>query len=172
MKTKYFVDEQLIDKYLKKRLSFSVLLLISSLIFYSTFAYIFFILNFPVAILCLLILFPLYLIDRLILVKKWNEKIISLSKYEFVITQDSIAQQIEKLTVREIHFSEIAVINKKKFLTVIVKGNWLSKLFYFIPKRNYPNSLNSPDIIFIPNITSNYSELIETIQAKKILFKK
>ena len=69
--------------------------------------------------------------------------------------------------MREIHFSNIAVIHKKRFETIIVKGNWLKKLFYFLPKRNYPNDFNTPNLIFIPNITTNYSELIETIQAKK-----
>jgi len=63
---------------------------------------------------------------------------------------------------RTFSFSEIVVIDKRKFGTTIVKGNVWTKIDYYRPTTPY--QLDHPKLIFVPCITTNYPELIERLR--------
>jgi hypothetical protein len=106
---------------------------------------------------------PLVIYATILGVRKWNQKLRNYSNTEFLLTANGISQRALGKVERDFKFSDIAVINKMKFGTTIVRGNWTTWFHYYGP-RSVPYRLGNPDVIFIPSITSNYSELITTIK--------
>jgi len=98
--------------------------------------------------------------------KLWNDKLRKLSGAEFTLTSDSFIQTITNGDKKEFKYSDIVVINRVMLGTNIVKGNWLTKVDYYRPKKfgYQPDDIN---LIFIPNITTNYAELITKIKEAK-----
>jgi hypothetical protein len=170
-KTKYRVDEQLIDGYLKRRLiSVSVTAAIAVVISLSMLAFILYRQG-STGLWSLFISAPIIAGAFLYGVKLWNDKFRALANTEFVLTAESIIQVSPDHAVKKFKFSEIAVINKQKFGTVLVKGSLFTKVDYYRPKRINPYQLGDPTTIFIPTITTNYSELIAAIrQCKQLNF--
>ncbi len=99
-------------------------------------------------------------------VKWWNDKLRELSDTEFILTATSLTHKTPNQTEKNFDFLEIAVLDRKKLGTTIIKGNWLTKINYYIPKK-IPYQLDDPKLIFIPSITTNYSELIDTLKKAK-----
>ena len=110
-----------------------------------------------------LISIPLIVGAFLFGVKRWNNKLRTLAETEFVLTADALIQRNPNQVEKDFKFSEIAVAHKTKFGTTIIKGNWMTKINYYRPKKT-PYQLDDPNLIFVPIITTNYAELIETIK--------
>lgn len=69
---------------------------------------------------------------------------------------------------RQFNLDEIAVIHKKYSGTIVVKGNGWTKFNYIRPKRTNSYQAGGLDVIFIPTITSNYTDLVDTIRQTAI----
>lgn len=93
-----------------------------------------------------------------------NDKLKQLSNGQFFIDNSSLKLEgVDSLT-REFKLDEIAVIHKKYSGTLIVKGNGWTKFNYIRPKRTNSYQIGGLNIIFIPTITSGYSDLVEIIK--------
>lgn len=64
----------------------------------------------------------------------------------------------EKKILKSFPYEDICVIDKKKFGTMIVKGNKWRKIDYYWPNIGSP--VNNHDKIFIPSVTSSYNDII------------
>lgn len=112
---------------------------------------------------------PLMFGAFLLSIKLWNHRLGKIVNAEFRFTSESFVQEIDNNPARQFSFSEIAVVHKQKFGTMVVKGNRWTKINYFRPKKFSPYDIDSANIIFIPSITTNYLELVETIVQKQRL---
>jgi len=70
---------------------------------------------------------------------------------------------------RDFRFDEVAVIHKRPYGTIIIKGDSWTRMNYLrvtwgMYKSRNPYQFDSDNVIFIPNITSNYIEMIESIK--------
>jgi hypothetical protein len=94
-------------------------------------------------------------------VKIWNNKLLKLSGTEFTLTKNSLIQRMSNNNEKEFQFAEISIIDISKSGTNIVKG--VTRFDYYRPKKSalQPDALN---LIFIPNITTGYLDLIEEIK--------
>jgi hypothetical protein len=166
---KYLVDGQHMDEYLRNRfiattITFSIIAVVVLLMF----SFILYKLQAPEGLWSFLISVPIITGAFLFGVKTWNNKLLKLSDTEFILTNNSLVQKAPNQAEKEFAFSEIAVVDKKKFGTTLIKGNWLTKIDYYRPKK-VSYQLDDPKLIFIPSITTNYSELIDTLkQARRL----
>jgi hypothetical protein len=168
-KSKYWVvDGHQVDEYLKRRfISVTITFVTATAIILAMLAFIFY-KQAPKGLWSFLFSVPLIAGAFLLGVKRWHNKLRKLADTEFILTVDSIVQTTQNQIERHFKFSEIAVVNKMKFGTTIVKGNWLTVINYYRPKRT-PYQPDDPTLIFIPSITTNYAELIQTIkQARRL----
>ena len=93
-----------------------------------------------------------------------NDKLKQTSNGQYFIDHQTLKfETIDSLT-REFKLEEIAVIHKKYSGTMIVKGNVWTKFNYFRPKKTSLYQIGGLDIIFIPTITSNYTDLVDNIK--------
>ncbi len=161
---KYQVDKNQIDSYIhninKRRV---IVFVILTLIIMTMQAFIAYNLHnsFPfwlVIIIAVIISLAIYLGVRLA-----NDKLKKLSNGKYFIDNRSLKFEDVEGLIREFDFAEIAIIHRKYSGTLIVKGNGLTRLNYFFPKRNNPYQAGEPNVILIPTITSNYAELINKI---------
>jgi hypothetical protein len=157
------------DEYLKNR--FISVSITASILVVSVFSMLTFILikqNAPDGLWSFLFSVPIIIGVFVFGVKSWNNKLRDLADTEFILTTTSLIQKSPKQTEKNFDFVEIAVLDKKKFGTTIIKGNWWTKIDYYRPKKS-SYQLDDPKRIFIPSITTNYSELIDTLkQAKRL----
>jgi hypothetical protein len=99
-----------------------------------------------------------------------------LSGGQYFIDHSSLKfESIDNEFSRDFKLDEIAVIHPTKLGTTIARGDNETKFDYSTPKRRGSFAVGKPDVIFIPTITTNYSELIDKIiesspNAKKITF--
>jgi len=114
---------------------------------------------------------PLLVTAFLYGVNRGHNKLRKLTDSEFILKEDFIIQMKQNQVERVFGFSEIAVIDKRKFGTTILKGNMWTKVDYYRPKRS-PYQLDDPKLIFVPSITTNYSELIEIVKQQRRLKRK
>ncbi len=165
---KYKVDGKQMEEYLKNRfISVSINASIILVIVFSMFTFILIKLNAPDGLWSFLFSIPIIIGAFVFGVKKWNNKLRDLADTEFILTTTSLTQKSPNQAEKSFDFLEIAVLDKKKFGTTIIKGNWWAKIDYYRPKQ-IPYQLDDPKLIFIPSITTNYSELIDTLmQAKR-----
>jgi hypothetical protein len=98
-------------------------------------------------------------------VRRWHDKLRKLADTEFVLTIDGITQSTSGKIERDFKFSEMAVVDKKKFGTTIIKGNWWTRFDHYRP--TIPLQPDDLKVIFIPTITTNYPELIDAIKQKR-----
>lgn len=167
--SKYQVDEQQMDGYLKNRfISVSITFSIIIGVLLSLFAFILFKQQALVGLWSFLIAMPIITIAFIFGVRQWNDKLRKLSGTEFILTSNSLVQKIPNEVEKGFNVSEIAVIDKKKFGTTIIKGNWLTRINYYRPKKS-AYQLNDPNLIFIPSITTNYNELINSIKQARLI---
>ena len=171
-KSKYRVDRKQIDEYLKRRFtSVSITASIIAVVVFSDLAYILYKQGATDALWIFFICIPVCAAAYFYGVKRWNDKLRTLADTEFELTSDSIVQSSETQVRKSFKFSEIAVVHKKKFGTLVVKGGWLTKIDYYRPK-NTPYQLGEPGTIFIPTITTNYDHLIDAIKKARKLSRK
>jgi hypothetical protein len=167
---KYRVDGQQIDGYLKKVfISRATTFVIVIAVVMTMFTFIIYKQDseFPIWILILAV--AIVVVAFLFGMKLWNDNLRKIANTEFILTNEGIIQSTQNNVERDFKFTEIAVIKKMKLGTTIVKGNLLTKIDFYRPKRVSPYQLGDPTTIFIPNITTNYSELIDNIrQAKRL----
>ena len=97
-------------------------------------------------------------------VKLFNDKLRKFVGARYDIENGTVSQYTTDNIVRQFRFDEIAVVHKKSYGTIIVKGSGLTKMDYYRPKRSNPYSIDSVNVIFIPTITTNYSDLIARIK--------
>ena len=168
-KSKYKVDSQQMDKYLRDRfISVSITATILVVIVFSMLTFILIKQNAPDGLWSFLFSVPIIIGAFVFGVKRWNNKLRNLADTEFILTTTSLIQKTPNQAEKSFDFLEIAILDKKKFGTKIIKGNWLTKIDYYRPKK-IPYQLDDPKLIFIPSITRNYSELIDTLkQARRL----
>jgi len=168
--SKYQVDGQQMDEYLKSRfISVSITFSIIAISVLSILIFIFYKQQALQGLWSFAISVPLMIFAFVFGVKRWHDKLRKLSDAEFILTKSSLIQKFPNHTDKEIDFLQIAVVDKKKFGTTIMKGNLITRIDYYRPKKS-TSQLDDPNLIFIPSITTNYSELIDTIkQARKHL---
>ncbi len=168
-KSKYQVDGQQMDEYLKSRfISVSITASISVVIVLSMLTFISYKQNALDGLWSFLFSIPLIIGAFLFGVKRWHDKLRKLSDTQFILTNSSLVQKLPNHTDKEFDFLKIAVVDKKKFGTTIIKGSWLTRIDYYRPKKSV-TQLDDPNLIFIPSITTNYSELIDTIKKARRL---
>jgi hypothetical protein len=154
------------DEYLKKRLiSTAITFCIIVIIIVSMFAFILYKQQSLAALWSFTVSIPLMIWAFLVAVNRWNNDLRKLAGTEFILMDDCIAQSSEGKIDKSFKFTEIAVVNKRKFGTTLVKGNWLTKVNYYRPKRT-TYRLGSEQVIYIPEITTNYSELVDIIKQR------
>jgi hypothetical protein len=92
-----------------------------------------------------------------------NNKLKQLAGGHYFI--DNSVLKFESLTglTRAFKLEEIVVIHKKYAGAMVVKGNSWTKLNYIRPKRGNSYQLGGSNTIFIPTITTNYTDLIGKI---------
>ncbi len=165
----YRVDETLIDDYIKRlnKQRWIVLLTVMSFIF-------------PLFILSYygdigpLILFIFFVTGVIIAGSFYfglnykNEKDKLFFNVEFFIDESTIkCQPVEKPSL-EFKLTDLAVIDVKKARTILVKGSNWTKINYRLPKKHSPYQIGFPGVMYIPDITSNYQELIDLIKASAV----
>jgi len=167
--SKYQVDAVQMDEYVRSRLASTVTTFsVISIIVLSMFAFILCKQQAPEGFWALAIAVPILIGAFVIAIGKLKNQLRTLSGKEFLLANGRLVQKASNQIERQFDFSEIAVVDKKKFGTTIIKGNWLTKADYYRPKRS-SIQLDDPRLIFIPNITTNYSELIDAInQARRL----
>ena len=164
---KYRVDGKQMDEYLKNRfISVSITAFIIVVIVFSNLTFIIIKLNAPDGLWSFLFSVPIIIVAFLFGVRRWNNKLRDLADTEFILTTTRLTQKTPNQAEKNIDFLEIAVLDKKKFGTTIIKGNWWTKIDYYRPKK-IPYQLDDPKLIFIPSITTNYSELIDNLKETK-----
>jgi hypothetical protein len=164
---KYIVDGQQMEPYLKSRfISVVITCSIVVTIVLAMLSYNFYKQS-PKGPWSLLFSVPLIIGAFLFGVRRWHNKLRRLSGTEFLLTSYGITQTRLNQVERDISFSEMAVVDKKKFGTTILKGNGWTKIDYYRPKRPY--QLDDPRLIFVPSITTNYAELIEKLKQQRHL---
>lgn len=99
---------------------------------------------------------------------RWGQHILTKTLLKFkdaVIEFSSTGVSLKgtSLKSRDIPFDKIAVIDTSLKGTVIVKGNFWTKVDYYRPKIGGV-SLDFEDRIFIPRIIDDYEELIKKIK--------
>lgn len=158
------------EEYLKKRfISKSITASIIFVIVYSMLTYISIKQDAPDGLWSFLFSVPIVIIAFVLSIKRWNNKFRELSDTEFILTTTNLTQKTSNKKEKNFDLIEIIVVDKKKFGTTIIKGNWWTKIDYYRPKKT-PYELDDANLIFIPSITPNYAELIDTIkQAKRVL---
>jgi|694.fasta_scaffold23665_3 hypothetical protein len=169
--SKYKVEEIRMSEYLKKR--FIYVSIKATFLMVTAFSMLTFVLykqNAIDGIWSYLFSAPIILIALVIGLIRWNTQLSKLTNTEYILTNDSLTQKAPFQSEKNFKFSTIVVIDEQKFGTNIVKGNWLSKINYYRPKKS-PFQINDPQLIFIPSITSNYNELIELLKQAKYLNK-
>jgi hypothetical protein len=164
---KYKVDRKQMDEYLKNRfISVSITASILVVIAFSMLTFILIKRNAPDGLWSFLFSVPIIISAFVFGLKRWNNKLRDLAETEFILTTTGLTQKTPHQAEKNFEFKEIAVLDKKKFGTTIIKGNWWTKIDYYRPKKS-PYQLDDPKLIFIPSITTNYSELIETLKQTK-----
>jgi hypothetical protein len=164
---KYKVDGKQMDEYLKNRfISVSITVSILVVIVFSMLTFILIKRNAPDGLWSFLFSVPIIIGAFVFGVKRWNNKLRDLTDTEFILTTTSITQKTPNQAEKNFDFLEIAVLDKKKFGTTIIKGSYWAKIDYYRPKKT-PYQLDDPKLIFIPSITTNYSELIDTLKQLK-----
>jgi hypothetical protein len=164
---KYKVDGKQIDKYLKKRSIYvSITSALIVLVVISNFTFILIKQNAPNGLWSFLFSIPVIIGAFVYGTIRWNNKLRGLAETEFILTTTSLTQKIPNQAEKIFSFPEIAVLDKKKFGTTIIKGNWWTKIDYYRPK-NIAYQVDDPKVIFIPSITTNYSELISILKQAK-----
>jgi hypothetical protein len=93
-----------------------------------------------------------------------NDKLKQLSSGQYFIDNTLLRFVGADSLTREFKLDEIAVVHRKYSGTLIVKGNGWTKFNYIRPKRTNSYQLGGLDIIFIPTITSNYPDLVDTVK--------
>jgi hypothetical protein len=139
------------------------------IVIFCMFAFILIKINAPVGFWSFAFSIPLMIGAFVLSNKLWNDRLKKIVNAEFRLTADSLVQEIENNQIKKFMFSEIAVVDKQKFGTTIVKGNRWTKIDYYRPKKFSPYQIDSENVIFIPSITTNYTELVETIVQRKRL---
>jgi hypothetical protein len=169
LKTKYSVDGQQMEKYLKTRfISVSITFSIAMLFIMTMLGFNFYKSIGIEGLWILLFSLPVLATAFLYGVKRWHDKLRELADNKFILTEDRIIRIKGNQIERAFFFSEIAVIDKKKFGTAILKGGIWTKIDYYRPKRS-PHQLDDPKLIFVPIITTDYLELIEKLKEAKRL---
>lgn len=167
--SKYRIDGQKMDEYLKSRFkSASITFSIIATIVLSILTIILYKRHALKGLWSYLISIPVMIGAFVFSVKKWNNDLLNLTDTEYILTTNSLIQKTPNQIEKKINFLEIAVLNKKKFGTTIIKGNWLTKIDYYRPKKS-AHHFDNPNHIFIPSITTNYLELIDIIEKAKRL---
>lgn len=162
---KYFVDRNQVDTYLRNRFrSVSISSGIEVAIAISFFSFILYKQQAPPIFWSFLISIPIVVISFLIGLKRWGDKFRDQADTSFIITTDGLVQITHQHPEKNFKFSDIVIVKKKKFGTIIVRGNWLTKINYYRFGATTSYLFENPESIFIPNITKNYSELIEAIE--------
>src|ERR1043165_5973559 len=129
---KYWVDGQKMDQYLKNRfISVSITFSIIALSVFSMSAFILYKQHAPDGMWSFLFSVPVLTGAFLFGVKRWNDKLRKLSETEFILTNKSLIQKAPGQVEKDFDFLEIVVMDKKKFGTTIIKGNWLTKIDYY-----------------------------------------
>ncbi len=163
--TKYQVDEFQVDEYLKKWnkrrliiyvLVISVILPITSLITYQE-------TNTSTFLLYLLIMSVIIVVAFYFSLKYANSQIRQLTGGQYFIDDSIIKFQGSEKSDRKFNLDEIAVIHKRYSGTIIIKGNIWTKINYLRPKKSF-YQVNHYNVIFIPTITTNYSELVNQVK--------
>ena len=155
------------EEYLKKRFtSYLLTFAIVAVIVLSAFTFILYKQQALEGLWGLLISLPIMIGAFAFGVWTWNKKLRNLAGTEFILTDNSLVQRSPNQTEKDFNLNEIAVVDKKKFGTTIIKGDWLAKVDYYRPKKSSYH-LDDPKLIFIPSITTNYVELIETIKRSR-----
>lgn len=93
-----------------------------------------------------------------------NDKLKLLSNGRYFIDSSLLKFVGADSLTREFKLDEIAVVHKKYSGTLVVKGNGWTKFNYIRPKRTNSYQLGGLDIIFIPTITSDYHDLVDTVK--------
>ena len=93
-----------------------------------------------------------------------NEKLKQLSSGQYLIDNSLLKFEGNESLTREFKLDEIAIIHKKFSGTLVIKGSGWTKFNYIRPKRTNSYQVGGLDIIFIPTITSNYLDLVDTIK--------
>jgi hypothetical protein len=162
--SKYQVDELQMDEYLHSRfISVAITFSIIIVIILSVFTFILYKQEALAGLWSFLISVPIITAAFIFGVKRGDDKLRKLSDTEFILTNSGLIQKAPNQVEKDFDFSEIAVMDKRKFGTTIIKGNWLTRINYYRPKKS-AYQLDDPKLIFIPSITTNYSELIATIE--------
>lgn len=163
--TKYQVDKNQMDDYIKsidkRRTTAFIIVTLVVLILQSFIAY-----NldrdFPLWVLIIvtvIISAAFYIGLRLA-----NDKLKQLSNGEYFIDNSLLKFEGAGSLTRVFKLEEVVVIHKKYSGTLVVKGNGWTKFNYIRPKRTNSYQVGGLDIIFIPTITSNYTDLVDTIK--------
>jgi hypothetical protein len=92
-----------------------------------------------------------------------NNKLKQLSDGKFFIDQSLITFEAADGKTKVLKLDEIAVIHKKHYGTIVIKGNGWTNFHYLRPKKTSGFELENQNVIFIPTITSNYTELLDKL---------
>ncbi len=92
-----------------------------------------------------------------------NDTLRQLADGQFYIDNSVLKFVATDSLTRQFNLDQIAVIHKKYSGTIVVKGNGWTKFNYIRPKRTNFYQVGGLDVIFIPTITSNYSDLLDTV---------
>ncbi len=167
--SKYKVDGQFINEYLKSRfISVSITFSIIVVMILSMFTFILYKQHALDGRWSFLISVPIMIGAFVFGVKRRNNKLRSFADTEYILTTTNLTETAPNQVEKKFDFLEIAVLDKKKFGTTIIKGNWLTIIDYYRPKKG-SYQLDDPKLIYIPSITTNYSELIDTLKKAKRL---
>jgi len=77
-----------------------------------------------------------------------------------IISDHSISQKLTN--IKEFDFTAITVIHKRRYGTIIVRGGFLTKIYYLSPNLNSFNPTND-NVLFIPSIINDYEAIIDQL---------
>jgi magnesium-transporting ATPase (P-type) len=97
-------------------------------------------------------------------IKFRNKSIRKFAGAQYSIINNAIVQTTADGKTRIISFEEIAVVDKRFFGLVVIKGGGWTKINYLKPSRQAKYNLESDTTIFIPSITSNFTTLVTLVK--------
>ncbi len=168
-KTKVFeIDESKIQNYLFDRLNSNSIKMIFMFILFSIITLLHYLLSNMVE---MFITVPFYILV-IIGVGHWGNKRVKkecqkLFGRKFELTRFCIVQKSNDKIDKKFEFYDIALIEKSRLGAKIIKGNTLTKIDYYMPKRYSSLHFDESRFIFVPSITKDYDELIQTLEICK-----
>jgi hypothetical protein len=171
----YQVDQSQINDYLqgmdksqKKRLLVSTIPASLILVFLQSSSFdrhsLYSIFLFSILVISVILLY--YILVRTLAKQKQQIESLLIGKYS--LDENSLKFLAPDSLARDFRFEEIAITHKKAFGTMVIKGDSTTKDYYIrtLWGRNFSRKqfqIDAVNVIFIPNITSDYPELVEEI---------